>query len=610
MRTPAEPQPRQAEPRPRAADRARGAGLRSPASGPAAERRARSPRSCGAARRAPARLGQRVHAGALHAGVLAPRPLRPLAAGSHRRTRRGADRPPAGRVLGARGVADPARAPPAASLADGRRGPRGVGVDLAGGPRASPELVADTLELVAREGPIRARDTGAVRSAPRPGHMWNWHEGKVALEHLFFTGRVGAARRVNFERRYDTIERVLPPEILDAADAERARRAARAGADRRAGSRRGHRAGPRRLLPPPSRRTSKARVAELVAAGELEPVEVEGWSAPAYLWPGARQPAALDARALLSPFDSLIWFRPRTERLFGFRYRIEIYTPAAKRVHGYYVLPFLLGEELVARVDLKSDRDRGRPARPGRVRRGRRRSRPRGVRARGRAAARRGLARASRGRGRAAREPGRRAGGQPGLISKARWQACPRRLEGSLLASMSDSRVTPGVIYKAILLAFGLVIGAMIFRALSSLVLGVLIVVIIATPLSAFADLLAALALPAGDRGHARAAARPGRDRRAGGADRARVHPRGERLRALAAVDRRFARAPAGPADRLLAGARHRPDPALRHQLHARPRQAARPGRLDRGERRRRRGRDRRGPADLALHGDPSRSRS
>ena len=227
--------------------------------------------------------------------------------------------------------------------------------------REQPELVAQTLELVAREGPIRARDLAPahpVRPPPRPGHMWNWHEGKVALEHLFFTGRIGAARRVNFERLYDTIERVLPPQILEQPtqsqdEAQRALLRIAAGA---LGVATEPDLGDYFRLP---RGDSKARVAELVAAGELLPVEVEGWAAPAYLWPAARQPRKLHARALLSPFDSLIWFRQRTERLFGFRYRIGIYTPAPQRVHGYYVLPFLLGDRLVARVDLKSDRGRG-----------------------------------------------------------------------------------------------------------------------------------------------------------------------------------------------------------------------------------------------------------
>ena len=223
--------------------------------------------------------------------------------------------------------------------------------------REQPELVAETLALVSEQGPIRARDTGAVRPPPQTGRMWNWHEGKVALEHLFFTGQVAAARRVNFERLYDTTQRVLPGEIRDrltpsTADAQRELVRVAAAA---LGVATEPDIGDYFRLP---RAASKARVQELVAAGELTPVAVEGWDAPGYLWPAARQPRRLQARALLSPFDSLVWFRPRAERLFGFRYRIEIYTPAPKRVYGYYVLPFLLGDTLVARVDLKSDRQR------------------------------------------------------------------------------------------------------------------------------------------------------------------------------------------------------------------------------------------------------------
>jgi uncharacterized protein len=225
--------------------------------------------------------------------------------------------------------------------------------------RDSPGLVGDVLALVGERGPIRASDTGIERAKPRPGQMWNWHAGKIALEYLFYAGRVAAAGRVNFERLYDLPERVLPAAVVDAptpaeADAQRdlVRIAARA-----LGVATEPDLGDYFRLP---RAASKARVAELVESGELTPAAVEGWVAPAYLWPGARRPRRVDARALLSPFDSLIWFRERTQRVFGFRYRIEIYTPAPKRVHGYYVLPFLLGDSLVARVDLKSDRQAGR----------------------------------------------------------------------------------------------------------------------------------------------------------------------------------------------------------------------------------------------------------
>ena len=224
--------------------------------------------------------------------------------------------------------------------------------------RERPELVADTMELVAERGPIRASATGIPRPARQAGDMWNWHDGKVALEYLFFTGRVVSAGRVNFERLYDLPERVLPDEVLAAVTpdpAEAQRRLVRIAAAA-LGVATEPDLGDYFRLP---RADSKARVAELAAAGELVEVEVAGWGVPAYLWPDARRPRRVEARAILSPFDSLVWFRQRAERLFGFRYRIEIYVPAPKRIHGYYVLPFLLGDALVGRVDLKSDRQNG-----------------------------------------------------------------------------------------------------------------------------------------------------------------------------------------------------------------------------------------------------------
>lgn len=223
-----------------------------------------------------------------------------------------------------------------------------------------PDLLEFVLDVVRERGPIRASDLAAKGRRREPGEMWSWSEEKTALEYLFFAGRLCAARRVNFERLYDLPERVLPRPVLEAPtpSQEEAQRQLILIAAKRLGVATEADLGDYFRLP---RAESKARVAELAEDGGLIPVRVEGWRHHAYLSterpPGLRQAAA--ARALLTPFDSLVWARERTERLFDFRYRIEIYVPAPKRVHGYYVLPFLLGDRLVARVDLKSDRQAG-----------------------------------------------------------------------------------------------------------------------------------------------------------------------------------------------------------------------------------------------------------
>jgi uncharacterized protein YcaQ len=205
--------------------------------------------------------------------------------------------------------------------------------------------------MIAEQGPITGGDTGIPRPAPRPGHMWNWHDGKIALEFLFYEGRVTTAKRVNFERFYDLTERVLPADVLAVptpSDADAMRELVRISARALGVATEPDMRDYFRL----SHARCKAAVAELVDAGELLPVEVAGWGAPAYVWHDARRPRRVTARALLSPFDSLVWYRDRTERMFDFHYRIEIYTPEAQRQYGYYVLPFLLGEALVGRVVL------------------------------------------------------------------------------------------------------------------------------------------------------------------------------------------------------------------------------------------------------------------
>ena len=226
-----------------------------------------------------------------------------------------------------------------------------AGVARLGQERA--ELCESVLAEIRARGPIGVSDLkGAGR---RRTGWWGWSEGKVALEWLFWTGQVTTHSRRRFERVYDLTERALPSEVISAptpAPEDAQRRLLRI-AIRALG------VATERDLRDYFRLTTtdaSARIAELVEEGALRPVAVEGWRAQAYLDPAARMPRRVVARALLSPFDSLVWERQRTERLFGFRYRLEIYTPAKRREHGYYVLPFLLGDRLVARVDLKADR--------------------------------------------------------------------------------------------------------------------------------------------------------------------------------------------------------------------------------------------------------------
>jgi uncharacterized protein len=191
------------------------------------------------------------------------------------------------------------------------------------------------------------------------GSWWGWSDGKRALEWLFWAGEVTTRTRRGFERIYDLPERALPSSVLNAPTPpeEEAQRELLRLSIRSLGI-----ASERclrdyfRIEP----QDAKARIPELVEAGDLIPVAVEGWNGPVYLDPQARLPRRIEAQALVSPFDPIVWERTRTERLFDFRYRIEIYTPAEKREFGYYCLPFLLGDRIVARLDLKADRARGR----------------------------------------------------------------------------------------------------------------------------------------------------------------------------------------------------------------------------------------------------------
>jgi len=233
---------------------------------------------------------------------------------------------------------------------------------------ADPTLEPRVLEAVRDRGPVTARHLEEEFSTgPRTKEHWgwNWSEARKVLDYLFLVGDVAIAGRTSqFEVLYDLTERVLPPAVLAAptptpqeAVTELVRRAARshgvASATCLADYYR------LRLQPAPGRASARVAIDQLVEEGELVPVDVQGWKRPVWLHRDATLPRKVAARTLLSPFDPVVWERARLEALFDFFYRIEIYVPAEKRLHGYYVLPFLLGDRLVARVDLKADRAAG-----------------------------------------------------------------------------------------------------------------------------------------------------------------------------------------------------------------------------------------------------------
>jgi uncharacterized protein YcaQ len=231
-----------------------------------------------------------------------------------------------------------------------------------------PGLVDAVLDEVERRGPMTSREAEAALSHDVPRNRdhwgWNWSAVKTSLELLFRAGLVSSAGRTSqFERRYASLSMVAPPAVRDLwmepsrrpteeeAVLELVRLAARA-----------HGVGTELCLRDYFRLKSvqvRPAIDHLVGTGELEPVTITGWGKPAWLHAEARIPRRVHAEALLSPFDSLVWQRERTEALYDLRYRIEIYTPQDQRVHGYYVLPFLFGDTLVGRVDLKADRAAG-----------------------------------------------------------------------------------------------------------------------------------------------------------------------------------------------------------------------------------------------------------
>ena len=215
------------------------------------------------------------------------------------------------------------------------------------------DLIDEVHGLVLAEGLTGSSDLGGRERKKEP--WWDWNENKAALEHLFYEGRLGATRRENFERAYCAPALVIPADVLAAPTPSE--REAMVGLLEH--SARAHGVGTAKDLGDYFRLPIKAvrpLLEEMADDGIVDRVEVEGWKQPTYVHPDAHLPRWVKAAALVSPFDSVMWERDRVERVFDFNYRIEIYVPKPKRVYGYYVLPFLLGDRYVARVDLKADR--------------------------------------------------------------------------------------------------------------------------------------------------------------------------------------------------------------------------------------------------------------
>lgn len=220
----------------------------------------------------------------------------------------------------------------------------------------NPDAVDQVIKEVIDRGALQPDQLDNHSNKSR-GPWWGWSDAKRALEALFFAGRLTVKKRVNFVRLYDVPERVLPPKVIAARiDPQEARRQLLAKATHH------HGIGTVADLADYYRmglQTSRRSLKEMATSGEIDEVEVEGWKGPVYMDPKARMPRSVKGVALLGPFDPLIWSRPRTERLFDFHYRIEIYTPPPKRIYGYYVFSILLDGELVGRLDLKGDRQAG-----------------------------------------------------------------------------------------------------------------------------------------------------------------------------------------------------------------------------------------------------------